>query len=88
MINVAGRILLLLALASLLGCAGTQGYSSMSSGERLFRANCRSCHILPKPAKYNDAAWDSLVTRYGDRINLSNADRFEILEYLHSANGD
>jgi len=59
---------------------------SMSEGERLYRANCRSCHLLRNPASYTDEQWPPLVERYGSRIPLSPETKQKIVDYLLSAN--
>ena len=58
----------------------------MSEGEKLYRANCRSCHVLRNPASYTDEQWPPLVTRYGDRIHLPPESQQKILDYLLNAN--
>ncbi len=60
--------------------------SKISEGERLYRANCRSCHTLRDPASHTDEQWPGLVHRYGDRIHLSPESQQKILDYLLRAN--
>ena len=57
----------------------------MSEGERLYRANCRSCHTLRNPTSYTDEQWPPLVHRYGERIHLSPETQQKIVDYLLSA---
>lgn len=58
----------------------------MSAGERLYRANCRSCHSLRRPESHADNEWPRLVKRYGDKIHLTAAEQTEIIQYLMDAN--
>ena len=83
--------LALTALISLIvvGCAATAerlGDRPISEGEKLYRANCRSCHTLRNPGRYTDEQWPPLVERYAGRINLSEESQQRIIEYLLSAN--
>jgi len=70
------------------GCAATapQQGSEMTEGERLYRANCASCHALRKPANYTDEAWQSYVAKYGEKLALSPTTQKAILHYLQSHN--
>ncbi len=73
----------------MIGCAVKhlpESKSAMSEGERLYRANCRSCHTLRDPASQSDEQWPGLVHRYGDRIHLSPESQQRILDYLLSVN--
>lgn len=58
----------------------------MTSGERLFRSNCRSCHTLPNPKSQTDSDWVVLVKRYGGRLDLVTEVQAEIIAYLQSVN--
>ncbi|MEP0829416.1 MAG: hypothetical protein AB1690_09710 [Candidatus Zixiibacteriota bacterium] len=80
------RFILILAV-SLIGCGGAyKAGQQMSEGERLFRANCRSCHLLPRPAKHTDAEWPGLVKRYGEKIRLADSSQAAIIEFLNANN--
>lgn len=70
-----------------IGCGGAyrSGYQ-ITEGERLFRANCRSCHVLPRPAKYTDEEWPLLVKRYGEKIRLADSSQAAIIEFLTANN--
>ena len=54
----------------------------MTSGERLFRSNCRSCHTLPNPKSQTDSDWVSLGKRYGSQIDLVPEVQAKIIAYL------
>ena len=58
----------------------------MTSGERLFRSNCRSCHTLPNPKSQTDSDWVSLVKRYGGQIDLVPEVQAKIIAYLQRVN--
>ncbi len=58
----------------------------MSNGERLFRANCNACHVLPNPSRHSDEAWPALVGRYGQIAKLDSLKRAEIVAYLQAVN--
>ncbi len=58
----------------------------MTSGERLFRSNCRSCHTLPNPKSQTDSDWVSLVKRYGSQIDLVPEVQAKIIAYLQRVN--
>lgn len=80
---------LLLPILLYIGCVTSRGGAAqapMSSGERLYRANCASCHRLIEPSRFSDEQWPDLVRRYGGRLNLSVEVESQILEFLRSAN--
>ena len=58
----------------------------MTSGERLFRSNCRSCHTLPNPKSQTDSDWVTLVKRYGSQIDLAPEVQAKIIAYLQRVN--
>ena len=58
----------------------------MTSGERLFRSNCRSCHTLPNPKSQTDSDWVTLVKRYGSQIDLVPEVQAKIIAYLQRVN--
>ena len=68
------------------GCSWQMARVNMTSGERLFRSNCRSCHILPNPKSQTDSDWVVLVNRYGSRLDLATEVQAEIIAYLQSMN--
>jgi mono/diheme cytochrome c family protein len=83
---VAGCAALLLA-ALVISCGPkVELAESQSDGQRLFRANCRSCHRLPNPKSKTDSEWPSLVNRYGERAKLSPEQIDLIIAYLQAAN--
>lgn len=57
------------------GCGGPGGSTteSRTSGELAFRRHCQTCHSLPRPTKYTDSEWPSLVARYGSRAKLTDS---------------
>jgi mono/diheme cytochrome c family protein len=57
-----------------------------SEGQRLFRANCRTCHRLPSTKSKTDSEWPALVARYGERAKLSPEQIDLIIAYLQAAN--
>ena len=58
----------------------------MTSGERLFRSNCRSCHTLPNPKSQTDSDWVTLVKRYGSQIDLVPEVQAKIIAHLQRVN--
>ena len=68
------------------GCSWQMAGVNMTSGERLFRSNCRSCHTLPNPKSQTDSDWVALVKRYGGRLDLVTEVQAEIIAYLQSVN--
>lgn len=79
----------LLAVMFLIGCSH-MGFArrEMTGGERLFRANCRSCHVLPDPKEHGHEEWPELVARYGERIDLPAESQQLIVEYLQTVLAD
>ncbi|HDP98187.1 MAG TPA: cytochrome c [bacterium] len=69
-----------------IGCAGSLSQKTMTEGERLYRARCRSCHSLINPNKYSDSSWELFVEKYGQNINLTEKESRLILEYLTENN--
>jgi len=72
--------------ATIIGCSCRMAGIDMTNGERLFRSNCRSCHILPNPKSQADSDWVVLVNRYGSRLDLATEVQAEIIAYLQSMN--
>ena len=68
------------------GCSWYMAGVNMTSGERLFRSNCRSCHTLPNPKSQTDSDWVSLVKRYGSQIDLVPEVQAKIIAYLQRVN--
>ncbi len=69
-----------------LGCGGSGVKPQMTRGEKLFRSNCNSCHILPKAKNHTDEEWPALVNRYANFTKLDAIQRLEIIEFLQSEN--
>ena len=72
--------------AAIIGRSWRMAGIDMTNGERLFRSNCRSCHILPNPKSQTDSDWVVLVNRYGSRLDLATEVQAEIIAYLQSMN--
>lgn len=70
------------------GCAGQGATKERSPGEMAFRANCQTCHRLPKADFKTDEEWPAIVERYGARAKLDEATRSSILAYLQRANDE
>lgn len=78
-------LVILFALAAL-SCGPRKTKEERSPGEMAFRANCQTCHRLPRPSFKSDEEWPALVARYGDRAKLSEHQITIIREYLLAAN--
>ncbi|KAA3633622.1 MAG: hypothetical protein DWP97_08780 [Calditrichaeota bacterium] len=77
----------LLSFAVFEGCNSSQvEKESRSPGEIAFRSNCQRCHILPKPSMKSDEQWPAIVSKYGDKANLTITDQKQILAYLIANN--
>ncbi len=59
---------------------------SRSPGEITFRANCQTCHVLPKATMKTDAEWPAIVARYGEKAKLSEEQKSGIIAFLVSKN--
>lgn len=59
---------------------------TQTEGERLFRANCQTCHRLPDPKSKSDADWPHFVQRYGERARLSESQIALITAHLQGNN--
>ncbi len=59
---------------------------SRSPGEITFRANCQTCHILPKATMKTDDEWPTIVARYGEKAKLSESQKSDIIAFLISQN--
>jgi hypothetical protein len=77
-------LVLLAFIGTLTSCMSTA--EERSPGEMAFRANCQTCHVLPRAEKYTDEQWPALVERYGTRAKL-NAEKIALItEYLQRVN--
>jgi len=74
-----GGVLVIPALIH--GCVSV--VAEMSSGERLYRANCASCHRLIGPEEYDVATWSHYVDEYG--TGLDDAEKSEVMVFLTQA---
>ncbi len=70
-----------LILALMQGCASVT--AGMSEGERLYRANCASCHRLIRPEEHEAVLWRHYVDEYGSKLDEEKKRR--ILEFLAGA---
>jgi len=80
---------LLIALGLLLGgCAAQHPRPAreFSEGERLYRANCASCHALRNPQSHTDEEWIGYVEKYSAKLNLNDGTRGKILAHLQASN--
>ena len=68
------------------GCGGPGAGEERSPGETAFRANCQTCHRLPRADTKTNEEWPAIVERYGARAKLDEATRLLILGYLQKAN--
>lgn len=64
------------------GCMRIFQHESLSAGERLYRAKCRSCHSLVSPQRYSDKEWQYYVEKYAEKSNLTEREKQQILRYL------
>lgn len=83
--------LLLLLVASVFSIvAGCSQLSStrrqMSDGEKLFRVQCRICHILPKPAEKESNEWPEFLNAHSEGKDIEPEDLEKILKFLQGAN--
>ena len=81
MVKIISIILTVVLGLILLGCSGIER-KEMSEGERLFRANCRACHVLPNANDFSGEEWVILVKRYADPLNIPPEKQKKILDYL------
>jgi len=63
------------------GCATVT--AEMTSGERLYRANCASCHRLIGPEEHDAATWSRYVDEYGTGLN--DTEKSEVMVFLTQA---
>ena len=77
---------LMLLLVTTPGCENGGGLrsSTMTIGEKLYRAKCASCHRLRNPKTETDEDWAYYVEEYGEKV--SEADKALILGYLQANN--
>ena len=69
------------ALFVLHGCASLT--AELGEGERLYRANCSSCHRLIRPEEHDAPAWRHYVDEYGQA--LTHEEKRLILDFLLGA---
>jgi hypothetical protein len=67
-----------LILGLMHGCVSVT--AEMSPGERLYRANCGSCHRLIGPEEHDVATWQHYVDEYGS--NLDDDEKRQVLTFL------
>ena len=82
--GIAG--ILILTAALFIGCGGTSKTANrqMSDGERLFRANCRGCHVLPKPTAMSAEEWPEFISSHIDSDDLSPESKELISKHLQN----
>ena len=96
------RILLVLTLAALAGCAAyvpmpdalmaggdDARLEDLKSGRSLYINKCSGCHALVPVDRYDDAKWVSEVDEMfkAKKVKMSTGDRDLLLRYLTTANG-
>ena len=74
-----GGVVLIPALIH--GCVSVT--AEMSFGERLYRANCASCHRLIGPTEHDAATWSHYVDEYG--TGLDEVQKREVMVFLTQA---
>ena len=52
----------------------------LSSGERLYRANCGSCHRLIRPQEHDEDTWLAYVEKYGKTLQAHEKEL--VMDYL------
>ena len=77
--------LALLVLSGQAGCAGSGGFADGSVGSRLYRARCRSCHVLINPASKNLEWWQTNLDKYAQRAHLTAAERDSVMAFVERA---
>ncbi|MEW5925596.1 MAG: cytochrome c [Candidatus Zixiibacteriota bacterium] len=83
------KIITIIPILLIIGAACTRPsfkQSRMSEGERLFRANCRACHVLPKPDQKKADEWATFLENHPDPAALSPEVRSLIVTYLQGTN--
>jgi cytochrome c2 len=92
-VNSNGILIALTAAAAFFAAAcgskttqSSNAVETMSPGERVFRASCQSCHVLPRPTAKTDEEWPEIVQRYGSRARLSAETMAQISAYLIASN--
>ncbi len=80
-------ILLIIVIVIIASCQKNNLNQEMRSpGETAFRANCQTCHILPKATMKTDEEWPAIVNKYGNKAKLSDTQKAAIIAYLISRN--
>ncbi len=81
--------LFVFVLSIVAGCSLLRGTRRpMSDGEKLFKAKCRSCHILPKPDKKLTDEWPVFLNEHSEEKEIKPEDLEKIIEFLQSAQAD
>jgi len=80
-------LLLLIVVITVTSCQNSAvDKETRSPGEIAFRANCQTCHILPKATMKTNAEWPTIVARYGEKAKLSDKQKSDIIAFLISKN--
>ncbi|RKX17307.1 MAG: hypothetical protein DRP51_11060 [Candidatus Zixiibacteriota bacterium] len=67
------------------GCSQMKGTRRlMSDNEKTFRANCRSCHVLPKPTEKESDEWPIFLKAHSEDKDIPPEDLEKIVEFLQS----
>jgi len=68
------------------GCSQMKGTRRpMSDSEKLFRANCRSCHVLPKKDEKQSDEWPQFLNAHSEDKDIPTEDIEKIVEFLQSS---
>jgi len=71
------------------GCSALKvSTREMTPGEKLFRANCRACHTLPRAGSRSRAEWQTLLDKHKERMQLQEEQATAIIDYLQKTEQD
>ena len=83
-IDIIGKKCLFLLLAAITLFTSIRGCQSMaiqmSSGEKLYRAKCSSCHNIIGPDRHDEETWRKYVNDYGEKMTIE--EKQLVLRYL------
>ena len=72
----------LLVVAVGLGCAASRPIGDGSSGAKIYRARCRSCHALYEPTRKSLEWWQANLDKYAKRAHLKPAERDSVMSFV------
>lgn len=86
LLNILSVSLVLLVLL-VAGCSQMKGTRRpMSDGEKLFRVQCRMCHILPKPDEKQSDEWPAFLNAHSEDKDIEPGKLEKIVKFLQSGN--